>query len=135
MFGRLENRYCLTGRLKFESAFHVGSGAPEETVPIMVDGNDNPFIPGSSLRGVMRSVVERTLKGVAPDRTCVLFDATSHDECPTVNKDAKKLVEQKIERDGIGDTLGLLLSGGARGHWGAYAIRAGCSDRRFWHPN
>lgn len=80
---RLENRYSLTASLVCETALHVGSsstGDPFEgsDLPVARDGRNRPFIPGSSLRGVLRSGLESLLRGLGSEdlRVCDPFERT-----------------------------------------------------------
>lgn len=58
-----KNRYLFRGELHLTHALHIGSGRGDETTDalVVVNGQNNPFIPGSSLRGVLRSHAERLL--------------------------------------------------------------------------
>jgi len=100
MFARLINRYCLSGKLVLASGLHVGSGFPEAEIdmPVIRDAADRPFIPGSSMRGAMRSLVERALATIAPGAGCTLFDE-GHPHCPTSNKKARKDIEKLMDGD------------------------------------
>lgn len=70
-----ESRLEITAELVTETGLRIGMGgeAAEPTasdLPIIKDAQGNPFIPGSSLRGVLRSHVERivrTLEDTARD--------------------------------------------------------------------
>ena len=99
MFDRLDNRYSLTGALIVDRALHVGLGSPlgDVDMPVMRDRSGKPFVPGSSVRGAIRSVVERSLATLAPVRSCVLFDEASSDVCPSVNSEARKRIEKMVE--------------------------------------
>jgi len=104
MYTKLTNRYWLRGKLIMDGAVHVGGGTPEPNIdmPVVRDRNGRPFIPGSSLRGAMRSLVERTLKTIAPARTCMLFDDVEiHPSCPTGNKPVATEINDLMEK---GDT-------------------------------
>ena len=48
------------------------------------------FVPGSSLRGAMRSLLERLLQTIQPRSSCVLFDEVSHPDCFTAKANAKE---------------------------------------------
>lgn len=80
----LQNRYCFTGMLTLDTPLRVSSGrASDETdAPLMRDRAHIPYIPGSSLRGAIRSEIERILAAVgdvaAGVSTCVLF---TNDDC------------------------------------------------------
>lgn len=60
------NKYIVTGILVNNTPLHIGGGEDEFT-PNAVDNsvvrykNGEPFIPGSSLKGVLRSYIERIL--------------------------------------------------------------------------
>lgn len=85
-FRKLESRYVLHLQLEPEEALHVGSGhASARTDAPFFAGGDR--IPGSSIRGALRSLLERLMQTVAPKRGCVLWEPCSHDTCPTANRD------------------------------------------------
>jgi len=89
-FLALNSRYVIEGDLIPQAALHIGSGSGDsETDATFIRDTYGPFIPGSSLRGVMRSTLERILQAVGGDRGCVLFAEHSHPRCFTVN--SKKL--------------------------------------------
>lgn len=66
LLNKFENKYIIEGTLVAKSAIHIGTGnsdfAPTATDnPVIRDANNNPFIPGTSLKGVLRSFMERLL--------------------------------------------------------------------------
>jgi len=83
-FLALTNRYVLEGALVSEAPLHIGGAAPDGDIdaPFLRD-SAGPYIPGSSLRGVMRSSLERILQSLGGDRGCVLFAKGSHPHCLT----------------------------------------------------
>jgi CRISPR-associated protein Csm3 len=62
-FATFETRTIIKGRLKLLSALHIGRGQSLEPVgtdqPVVKDLLGQPFIPGSSFKGVLRSNAER----------------------------------------------------------------------------
>ncbi len=86
----LHNRYLFEGTLVPETAFWLSSGrASDETdAPLMRDRSGVPYLPGSSLRGAIRSEIERVIAGVGKDvagiESCILF---SENDC---NSKARK---------------------------------------------
>lgn len=89
----LQNRYRFKGRLILKSPLRLSSGqASDETdAPLMRTRDKMPYIPGTSLRGAIRSELERTLAGSPAEqglKTCVLF--SEHDS----NKDCNKKVRE-----------------------------------------
>jgi CRISPR-associated protein Csm3 len=111
MFVELRNRYCLKGRLICGGAVHVGSGAPEgeSDMPVVRDRNQRPFIPGSSLRGAMRSLVERAMATLQPEGSCILFDAGSHNLCPTASKTARDRLSALMDQERVDEARAILL--------------------------
>lgn len=88
----LQNRYCFTGMLTLDTPLRVSSGrASDETdAPLMRDRAHIPYIPGSSLRGAIRSELERILAAVgdvAGVSGCVLF---TDDECNAKAREFQK---------------------------------------------
>lgn len=63
-----ENRYVIQARLVAQTALRVGTGGDETAqpsasdLPVLKGADDQPYIPGSSLRGVIRSQLERIVR-------------------------------------------------------------------------
>ncbi len=95
-FEKLENRYIFTGTLVLKEAMHVGSGEGDERADslfVKSKSTDQFYIPGPSLRGALRSMVERIAYTLDRD-TCLLFDGNSSTSCVTANP---KLLDTKRE--------------------------------------
>ncbi len=79
----LHNRYTFTCTLNMETPLRISTGvASEETDAPVARRNGAPYIPGSSLRGAIRSELERTMAAVGPYNglaSCVLFEKKSCD--------------------------------------------------------
>jgi CRISPR-associated protein Csm3 len=85
LFGhhQLWNRYCFEGTLELKTPMRLSSGhASDKTdAPLMCTREGIPYIPGSSLRGAIRSELERILATTQKSDkklTCILF---SDDDC------------------------------------------------------
>lgn len=67
-----ESRFVITARLVAATALRVGAGGEEAAqpaasdLPVILGAEDRPFIPGASLRGVMRSQIERVVRTLEP---------------------------------------------------------------------
>jgi CRISPR-associated RAMP protein (TIGR02581 family) len=100
-FEKISNRYHLKGVIEVCTALHVGSGRSQgEIDSVVIKQGDKPFIPGSSLRGVIRSTVERIVNSLGlPITSCLLFSQSGPGSgCPTVNVDAAREI-QNLFRD------------------------------------
>lgn len=68
-FRAVRNRYLIRGVLEARTGFRVGAGRDPHGVvtdlPVLRDGVGRPFLPGSSLKGVVRSQAERLLRALA----------------------------------------------------------------------
>lgn len=100
-FEELENRYIFTGILVLKEAMHIGSGEGDERADslfVKSKSTDQFYIPGSSLRGALRSMVERIAYTLGKN-TCLLFDGNSSTTCvtakPELIEDRKKEIEQR----------------------------------------
>jgi len=98
-FLKLESRYAITARLVPSSALHIGSGAisAKTDAPFFCD-DTGPLIPGSGLRGALRSRLEKILQAIGGDRGCVLFTTDAdctHTKCFTVNSDLLKSFQKQ----------------------------------------
>lgn len=110
----LHNRYTFDGMLELVTPLRISSGYASDTTdaPFMRSYNGTPYIPGSSLRGAIRSEVERILvavgKKAAGIRSCTLFEKDSCSEkireCLDVIKENEgppindKLIKQLAEK-------------------------------------
>ena len=92
----LQSRYILKGRLRALEGLHIGSGFPNtETDAPFLRQAQQPFLPGSSLRGVIRSTVERIAYNLFKGRCCVLFDPESAVPwCAAGNKEMREKFER-----------------------------------------
>lgn len=68
-FNTFNNRYIIKGKIKAQTALHIG-GSKDTIIPSSIDNQfikdaeGKPFIPGSSIKGVCRSFLERLLKTI-----------------------------------------------------------------------
>lgn len=66
-FHRLESRLRLTGSLVTRTALRIGGAGGDldgVDLPVIKDAGGRPFIPGASLKGIVRSTVEALVRGV-----------------------------------------------------------------------
>ena len=65
-FSEFQNRYLISAVLELEKPMHIGKGTSLEPVgtdmPVIIDQQGKPVIPGSSVKGVLRSEIERILR-------------------------------------------------------------------------
>lgn len=108
----LHSRHRFRATLELETPLRLSSGraSPATDAPLMRDRAGRPFVPGSSLRGALRSQVERILAAVgsaAGLRSCTLFTEDDGDDaCPTVSRPKQDHILE-IERE-EGDDAALL---------------------------
>jgi CRISPR-associated RAMP protein (TIGR02581 family) len=94
-FSALNSRYTLTCELTSEEGLHIGSGhvGRDTDAPFIREGEE-PFLPGSSMRGAMRSLVERFALALFPNRSCTMFVDCDADVCWAGNPDKRKEMEK-----------------------------------------
>lgn len=64
-------RLKIEMKIRFVTAFHLGSGMEGEAGSdngIMTDPNNMPFLPGSSIKGIFRSTVERLVSALRMEK-------------------------------------------------------------------
>ncbi|HIK11561.1 MAG TPA: CRISPR-associated RAMP protein [Oscillatoriaceae cyanobacterium M33_DOE_052] len=70
MFDTFKNRLKIEGTLWTVTALRIGAGRSTEPIgsdlPVIKDALGRPFIPGSSLKGALRSRLESFLRGIDP---------------------------------------------------------------------
>ncbi len=64
VFEKLTERLIINGQIISQTPLHIGSGKKELEIgdvdtPIITDTSDQPYIPGSSIKGKVRSEAER----------------------------------------------------------------------------
>jgi CRISPR-associated RAMP protein (TIGR02581 family) len=86
MFDTFQNRLTVDGYIVAESALRVGAGRASALtgteLAVLRDSQARPFIPGSSLKGVLRSHLEAVARGMAPayaDLQKIACDPTDKD--------------------------------------------------------
>lgn len=129
-------RTWFAGTLETRTALHIGTGSTLSTVtdaPLLRGADGRPLIPGSSVKGAMRSASERLLRALGA-RACVVFGSdTSQDpllQCLTTDKKGSDLFfklrkgeelkekEKKEECQTAQKSLGLSLSDQLRRNFG-----------------
>lgn len=105
-FSTFENKYLISATLELEKPMHVGMGTSLESVgtemPVAVDQQGTPLIPGSSVKGVLRSELERILRTLSNQNKRI--DGKSVSACDNSNPclDGKKRddLKQKSIKNG-----------------------------------
>lgn len=78
-----EQKVKITGRLVFETAFHIGSGREGELATdmgVLLESDGTPILPGSTLKGAFRAFAER-LAGYLNLSACLLDSELSGVKC------------------------------------------------------
>ena len=73
----LRNRFVFTGMLVMETALHIGSGKAtlsSSDSPVVLTPDQQPYIPGSSFKGALRSTVEKLAAALPGFSTCALVE-------------------------------------------------------------
>jgi len=97
---QLTSRHIFTGRLELQTALRISSGRADDRTdaPLIRTLDGVPYIPGSSLRGVLRAEVERLLAGVgeAVSRlcSCTLFAKSTPSEA---GNDCAEIIQEKLQ--------------------------------------
>ena len=106
---QLNKKIRLTASLVFDTAWRIGSGKEGETLSdlgVMLDPNGQPILPGSSLKGKLRSTCE-TLSHALGLSACMLNHNASGVNC-TSDVDYYQRVRnnyQKTLKQGLNNRL------------------------------
>jgi len=89
-FDIFKNRWEITGKINLETPLRIGGGQNAGTyslsqAPVLLSYNaesqtSEPFIPGSSLKGVLRSSAERIVRTFNKNMSCVSVGDKNHDK-------------------------------------------------------
>lgn len=105
-FSEFQNRYLISAVLELEKPMHIGKGTSLEPVgtdmPVIIDQQGKPVIPGSSVKGVLRSEIERILRTLGAQQKKIegriIRACDSSDQCPNLSKEERdKLVRECTE--------------------------------------
>lgn len=100
MFLELNNRYVLECSLRSDASLHVGTGlADDRTDAPLARMQGKPFLPGSSLRGTLRSHLERIVNSIRPERAHILFTECAAEVCVAGNETARDAYEQATNEE------------------------------------
>jgi CRISPR-associated RAMP protein (TIGR02581 family) len=98
-FERFASRTVIRATLEMQTALSVGGRASLEPVgtdlPVVRNADGLPFIPGSSLKGVVRAQMERVLRSAPPD---LGFEACDPLSAPCVSSQDKDQFIQDVGR-------------------------------------
>ncbi len=104
-FERFESRTTISATLEMQTALSVGSRASLEPtgtdLPVIKDQKGVPFVPGSSIKGVVRSEMERVLRSL--DR-----ESTKLWACDPFGEFDKQFVSSD-DKDEINKAVGMLI--------------------------
>lgn len=97
LFDIFENKQVITGVITAIDPIHIGSSGNEGLDPTQIDSSvlkgadGKPIIPGSSLKGVIRSAFSAALRSIGKD-ACDVLD---NDKCCTTDKALKIIIQDK----------------------------------------
>ena len=97
----LRNRYVFKGSLEMQTALHIGGGKitlSSSNSPIVLTPEQQPFIPGSSFKGALRSAVEKIVPGLPGFATCALIEL-SDKEIEELHQEHKKICPTARQRE------------------------------------
>lgn len=100
LFDKFENRTVIKGILETVDPIHIGASEKNSLNPIEVDNGvlkDSrglPVIPGSSLKGVLRSRFEAILRSIDENKVCNIF-SNEDNNCITKEQSKKLKDEEK----------------------------------------
>ncbi len=83
----MNRKYVFTGKLELKSGMHIGGGQINlrgTDSPVVLTPEGDPFIPGSSFKGVFRSTVEKLVSAIPNRSTCSL---SAEGDCPTTKQE------------------------------------------------
>ena len=99
MFDKFQSRFNLIGKVQTLTAIRIGAGRSTAVVgsdlPVVRDAAGDPYIPGSSFKGVLRSYIESVLRSFTENKNVVCNPTNNDEQCIT----KKKMQTLKKERN------------------------------------
>jgi CRISPR-associated RAMP protein (TIGR02581 family) len=95
----VQNRLEITGTLTLKTAVHIGGSQNDGRglSKILKDAFDRPIIPGSSLKGCLRSKVESMAHLVVPDRSVCHQVKEGKHTCLSAQKSGIRDIQKKLK--------------------------------------
>jgi len=125
MFLSFENRAVISWDIVTKSDLHIGghgsSGPADVDLPVLRNSEDFPIIPGSSIKGVLRTELERLLRG------CSIEVCTIPDVCYS----SRWLKEHPEKRDKAVDPCLVCQIFGSGGNSSPARIRDATAKEKF----
>src|SRR6266487_4893503 len=103
----LRNRYVFKGKLVMQTAFHIGGGKvtlSHSDSPVVLTPTEEPFIPGSSFKGALRSTVEKLVPGLptsAKLSSCALIELPEEQQIAETQQKSEHTSCPKVRQRGI----------------------------------
>ena len=109
LFDRFQNRTLIQASLKMQTALAVGSRLSLEPtgtdMPVLKDANGLPFIPGSSIKGVVRFQAERILRTWNQPPRLWACDPFGEPCVPETSRDGRRGKDKFWEEAGKNDAV------------------------------
>lgn len=99
LYDKFENRTIITGQLVAVDPVHIGASGNDSLNPsdldshVLKDLQGKPLIPGSSVKGVIRSRFEAVMRSIG-ETACNIFD--NNDEDCVSNRLYKEIADSKL---------------------------------------
>lgn len=107
-FSTFQNRYVISAVLELDTPMHIGRGTSLEPVgtdmPVIIDVKKRPFIPGSSVKGILRSETERILRTLEAQKKKIgenkITVCESSKLCPNLSREERDNLKEKCTKNG-----------------------------------
>lgn len=100
LMDKFYNKFIIDGVLVAQTPIHIGAGddsfdPTQVDNAVIKDSNGNPYIPGSSLKGTIRSYMETLIRGneIKNFTSCLIVDK------PCLNNDDIKKIKAKYDKN------------------------------------
>ncbi|WP_096598969.1 type III CRISPR-associated RAMP protein Csx7 [Calothrix sp. NIES-2100] len=109
MFDTFKNRLEITGTLTTITALRISAGGSSDVrgsdLPVVKDALGNPLIPGSSLKGAMRSRLESFLRGIVGNNRKLVANPAIEDEWSITSQEMKQLKDAYDDDQALTDEI------------------------------
>lgn len=140
-FDRFKSRIVISGSLQTQGPLRIGTGksssAVESDQPVLKDVRGRPVIPGSSLKGAIRSFLEQTARGLVVQTTSdehMKWVACDPLQTPCINPNAYGEQSDDIKRNAFVETNTCIICRvfGSPAAASKLTIRDSAVDTDFW---
>jgi CRISPR-associated RAMP protein (TIGR02581 family) len=109
-FSRFGGRLEIRGHLELKTPLRIGAGGGDgmglADIAVVKDALGRPYIPGSSLKGVLRAYIESVLRTIDESLACLCVTDQDNHTCPTTKRRRREPGQAQSDYEALLEAFG-----------------------------